>query len=107
MPIDYDDYPANWKTYIRPEILKRAENKCEGSPAYPDCRAANKEKHPVTGSKVILTIAHLDHIKSHNDGMDEGGPVLPKEESNLRAWCQRCHLTYDAPHKAAKRRSSE
>ena len=44
-------YPPNWKE-IRASILERAGNLCEGSPRYPDCRAANGEPHPVTGSKV-------------------------------------------------------
>jgi hypothetical protein len=37
---------------------------------------------------VVLTIAHLNHV--------------PEDcaEDNLRAWCQRCHLTYDAKHHA-------
>lgn len=84
-------YPPNWKTEIRPAILKRADNRCEGSPAYPDCRADNGKPHPVTGSKVVLTIAHLDHTPENND------------PANLRAWCQRCHLTYDAKHHAENR----
>lgn len=84
MPIDYRDYPQNWKTEIRPAILLRAGQACEGSPRYPDCRAKNGQKHPVTGSMVVLTVAHLDHVTTHN------------EADNLRAWCQRCHLTYDA-----------
>lgn len=29
MPIDYNKYPPNWKTEIRPAVLKRADNKCE------------------------------------------------------------------------------
>jgi hypothetical protein len=29
MPIDYNRYPANWKTEIRPAVLKRAKNRCE------------------------------------------------------------------------------
>ena len=36
--------------------------------------------------KVVLTVAHLDHIIEHCD------------PSNLRALCQRCHLTYDIAH---------
>jgi hypothetical protein len=36
-----------------------------------------------------LTVAHLDH-KPEN--------CAP---SNLRAWCQRCHNTYDAPMRRA------
>jgi len=36
MPINYNLYPANWKTEIRPRILARAANKCEccGLPNY-------------------------------------------------------------------------
>ena len=29
MPIDYSKYPKDWKTRIRPDILRRAKNKCE------------------------------------------------------------------------------
>ena len=29
MPINYSKYPPNWKTEIRPRILKRANNRCE------------------------------------------------------------------------------
>ena len=91
MPCDYHDYPDNWPD-IRREILARAENRCEGSPHYPSCRAANYERHPVTGSIVVLTIAHLDHDTKNSDS------------ANLRAWCQRCHLTYDGQHHATNRR---
>jgi hypothetical protein len=83
-------YPANWKQ-IRAATLDRAGHRCEGSPAHPDCQAANHEPHPVTGSRVVLTIAHLDHDPTNND------PV------NLRAWCQRCHNRYDAKFRHANR----
>jgi len=83
-------YSKEWRA-IRAEILARAKGRCEGSPAYPDCRAAHSMPHPVTGSTVVLTVAHLDH-KPENSSRD-----------NLRAWCQRCHNTYDAPHRAANR----
>lgn len=85
-------YSKDWKPKIRPSILDRAGNCCEGSPAYPDCRAENDKHHPVTGSEVTLTIAHLDHDPRNND------------PDNLRAWCQRCHNTYDAPHRHETRR---
>lgn len=74
-----------WKA-IRADILERANHMCEGSPDFPECRAVNYEPHPVTGSKVILTIAHLDHNPSNND------------HENLRCWCQKCHLNYDREH---------
>lgn len=92
MPCNYKRYPADWKTVIRPRILKRAGHRCEGSPAYPDCRAFNHVLHPVTRSKVVLTIAHLNHDTTDN------------RDENLRAWCQRCHLTYDAVYHAANRK---
>lgn len=86
MPISPDKaalYPPNWFE-VRQAILLRADFRCEGSPAYPECRADDRVAHPVTGSLVVLTVGHLDHNPANCD---------PK---NLKAWCQRCHLTYDA-----------
>ena len=77
-------YPKEWPA-ISARIRERDGNRCEGSPAYPDCRARNGEPHPVTGSTVVLTVAHMDHQPENCD------------PANLRAWCQRCHLRYDAP----------
>jgi hypothetical protein len=87
-------YPDNWK-WIRSRILLRAQDRCEGSPKYPDCRAQNYKPHPVTGSKVVLTVAHLNRELPLNNG-----------EENLRAWCQRCHLTYDAGFHANNARAT-
>lgn len=81
-------YPKNWKA-ISLSIRQRADWKCEGSPAWPDCRAANGMPHPVTGSKVVLTVAHLDHVPEN---------CAPE---NLKAMCQRCHNTYDMPMRRA------
>ncbi len=83
---------------IRERILQRAENRCEGTPRYPECRAENGKPHPETGSKVVLTIMHMDHDPGHSD------------DDNLKAGCQRCHLTYDAQfhaHNAAKTRRAK
>lgn len=88
MPIKPENrarYPKDWKA-IADAIRARAGQRCEGSPAYPDCRAKNGHPHPVTGSKVVLTVAHLDHTPENC------------EPHNLKAMCQRCHLTYDAEH---------
>lgn len=46
----------------------------------------NAKLHPVTGSLVVLTVAHLDHTPENCD------------PENLRAWCQRRHLHYDREH---------
>lgn len=93
MPIKKENlkrYPKDWKA-IRERILERAGNRCEGSPKYPDCRAPNGEiidDGMGRRRKVVLTTAHLNHVPE--DCRDE----------NLRAWCNRCHLTYDAQHHA-------
>lgn len=95
MPIRAENkarYPSDWKA-ISLEVREAAGWVCEGSPAYPDCRAANGEPHPSTGSKVVLTVAHLDHIPE-NCGE-------PGDRPNLKAWCQRCHNTYDMPMRRA------
>ena len=81
-------YPKDWPVISR-DVRDAAGWRCEGSPAYPDCRAANGEPHPVTGSVVVLTVAHLDHTPENID------------RANLKAWCQRCHNTYDMPMRRA------
>lgn len=86
-------YPPDWKE-ISLAIRERAGWVCEGSPAYPDCRAENGKPHPVTGSKVVLTVAHLDHNPPNCD------------PDNLRAWCQRCHLKYDIKRHIHNRRAN-
>lgn len=91
MPINYKEYHPKW-TLIRRLILKRANNCCEGSPKFPGCRAANNLPHPETGSKVILTIAHLNHDKESNSF------------ENLKALCQRCHLHHDLAHHVFNRK---
>jgi hypothetical protein len=90
MPIKPENryrYPSDWKEIVE-RVRERSGNCCEGSPAYLDCRAANGEPHPVTGSTVVLTTGHLDHTPENCD------------LENLMHWCQRCHLTYDAKHHA-------
>lgn len=80
-------YPKDWVAIVA-MVAERSGDRCEGSPAFPDCRAANREPHPETGSRVVLTTGHLDHTPENCD------------LQNLRHWCQRCHLVYDAAHHA-------
>ena len=100
MPIDYSKYPDNWKTEIRPAILERATDS-DGVQRCEWCGAANYEPHPVTGSRVVLTIAHIyDHDPMNCD------------PGNLAALCQKCHNAHDAPmrvknRKRKKRRKQE
>ena len=104
MPIDYSKYADNWHEISMDIRENRAHDKCEcrGECGHdhnkewldalkltelfnePDrCMASNGNKHWVTGSTTVLTVAHLDHDIKNND------------YSNLMAMCQRCHLAYD------------
>lgn len=124
MPIKPENkarYPKNWKE-IRARILERAGHKCEKCNAVNGTRIArgtgddidtymNEDAYVFdsdTGEElgqchmsdyhvgvmvdIVLTIAHLDHTPENCD------------PENLKAWCQRCHLRYDAAHHAANAR---
>jgi hypothetical protein len=99
MPWNRHDYPPTWEQ-VRAEVLARAQHCCEGSPAYPECRARNGEPHPVTSSRVVLTTAHLCRC-------------VPKcgHVEHCRSLCQRCHLTLDSAlhvqHAAVTRRHAQ
>lgn len=62
------------------------------------CQAIQGEPHPITGSRVVLTTAHV-----HNPAPEDVRP------QNLAALCQRCHLNWDRTHhlsvQAANRRA--
>ena len=92
MPIDYSLYPDNWREISESIRFDRAKNRCECHGVCGNhverCGAMNYEAHLVTGSKVVLTVAHLDHDISNND------------PQNLCAMCQWCHLNYDAQYHA-------
>lgn len=77
MPINYKNYHPKWKLISKLIRFKRANNKCEW------CGAENKQPHPITGSKVVLTVAHIDRNRNNN------------RFHNLAALCQRCHLNHD------------
>lgn len=83
MPFDRSQYPDDWDEISQRIRFGRAGGRCEGSPRYPTCRAQHGRPHPRTHSIVVLTVAHLDHDVANND------------PANLRAMCQRCHLTHD------------
>jgi 5-methylcytosine-specific restriction endonuclease McrA len=109
MPIDYSKYNPLWKEKIRPEILKRDNYKCV------KCSAQHKSKgyrdqnnifhecdqfqidwakrNNIKIIRIILTVAHLDHDRTHD------------EYSNLASLCQRCHLNHDRADNILKRKS--
>lgn len=92
MPIKPENkarYPKDWKTISERIRFDRAKNQCERIIDGTRCAAMNGQAHPITGSKVVLTVAHLDHTPEHCD------------DDNLMAMCQRCHLRYDQHHHRA------
>jgi hypothetical protein len=78
-------YPPNWAAISRHIRFVRARGKCEV------CGAAHGKPHPITGSKVVLTVAHLDHCPENC------------EDKNLKAMCQKCHNNYDKEHRKETR----
>lgn len=82
-------YPKNWREISERIRYIRAKNRCEHIVNGERCNAENGQEHPITGSTVVLTVAHLDHTPENCS------------DDNLRAMCQRCHLRYDAHHHRA------
>jgi hypothetical protein len=89
MPCDYSDCPPNWHEISRDIRFRRANNHCE------TCGAENYQPHPLSGSKVVLTVAHKNHekldVRYNPDFYDPADT-----DNNLVAECQRCHLMRDA-----------
>lgn len=77
-PANAKRYPLDWKVRSRFIRFYRARGRCEW------CGAVNYEPHPITGSKVVLTTAHI------YDKRPEAVSLM-----NLAALCQRCHLAHD------------
>lgn len=101
-PSERGRYPADWPEVSRRIRFERAAGRCEclGECGRRECllraggrcRAVHEKLHPDTHSRVILTVAHLDHRPENCD------------PANLRAYCQACHLHYDRGHHAETRR---
>ena len=95
-PENRERYPSDWPD-ISARIKHRAGWRCEcagecGRGTH-DGRCPNLHQLPAygTGSRVVLTTAHLNHT-----------PEDCRPE-NLRAMCQGCHLHYDREHHAETR----
>jgi len=90
MPISKENrnrYPSDWKTRANFVKFIRAKGYCEW------CAAQHGKPNPATGSKVVLTAAHVfDH-------RPEAAGLL-----NLASLCQRCHNRHDAKHRAKNRK---
>ena len=81
-------YPKDWPAISR-RIRERDNQRCIF------CGAENGKAHPLTGSIVVLTVAHLQDPDPMNC-----------DESNLGALCQKCHNTLDAPMRVQHARAT-
>lgn len=100
MPFDRARYPDDWEA-ISLRIRARSGGRCEGPPGREledqsaRCAARNGDPHPITGSIVVLTTAHVYDPDPMNCS-----------DSNLFALCQRCHLNHDRAHHIAKAKAN-
>ena len=97
MPIKPENrarYGADWPAYSDRIRFDRAGGRCE---CEGECgrgthagRCPNLHGEPAygTGSKVVLTVAHLTHEPECRD------------DDKVKAMCQGCHLHYDRDHHA-------
>ena len=126
MPIDYNKYPPNWKTEIRPAILKREGNCCQ------TCGVGNKRlitrfqigrlnlfrmsgrlynadtgkaygRASIKLNKFINTHKEIKVILTvaHLDHDEHNWKV---KYNRLAALCQRCHILYDVEEKKRRRK---
>jgi len=77
-------YPKDWALRSRFVRFVRARGRCEW------CGAKHGDPHPITGSIVVLTTAHV------HDDRPEACSLL-----NLAALCQKCHNGHDAKSRRA------
>lgn len=94
------DWPAITFVIKWVRALGRCEcdGRCGRPPGHLDRtgRCVNIHGQPAyqTGSRVVLTTAHLDHTPENMN------------PANLRAFCNGCHLSYDKDHHAETRRQT-
>jgi hypothetical protein len=88
-------YPKTWKAMVA-AARERSGGRCECDGRCGEtheggrCSAIDMVEHPVTGSKVVLTLAH-----------EHGVPLEETSIDRMFHACQRCHNRYDAPMRAA------
>jgi hypothetical protein len=87
-------YGADWPEFSRRIRFERAGGRCEcegecGRGTH-DGRCPNEHGKPAYGTRsaVVLTVAHLTHEPECRD------------EDQVKAMCQGCHLHYDRDHHA-------
>lgn len=132
-PCDYKEYPNNWKTEIRPAVMKRAgevrdaegniiqEARCE------ECGVVNHAKGARNFKGEWLDEDRINGMNSDSGEWNfqhiKGFPIIIKivltvahldhdinnkdvNIDRLKAWCQKCHLAYDRPRHEENRKNN-
>lgn len=128
MSCDYSKYPKDWFTRIRPDILKRAGNKCE------KCGLPNKAFGIRDENGTFYYWEYIE-ARLENDGYDlfehelvkcidknglykglvkivltishQDHDITNNDYSNLKALCSRCHFLHDVSHHKATRKRNK
>jgi hypothetical protein len=109
MPINYKNYPANWRPFSLKIRFDRAAGRCE---CVGECGIDHEDKrcrarhgqlfmgsNPNRLSMVVLTVAHLwQHTCNCK--------IKCAIASHVKALCQACHLRYDVEERAANARAT-
>lgn len=126
MPIDYKKYPPNWRSEIRPRIMKRANNTCEFDGCdfkhlemvwsvkkngktlgwFRDFEEANKlpksfesKRNKKTGKVEVIPNPKKVRVVLTIAHLDHDETNHDVKDERLKAACQLCHLRYDAKEK--------
>ena len=110
MPCNYKEYHPKWSLISKLIRHYRAKNRCEWCKVQDLAvivrnqgsrytylnqeqydQLSKDELRRIYCTRVVLTVAHLDHNKGNN------------RFHNLAALCQRCHLNHDIRHHLANR----
>ena len=127
MPIDYKNYPSNWKTEIRPAILSRDGNKCKfcnvlnsmcilrgnysGIEVYQDedGNIYNAENSVRIGSDYVGEVCESPEkmaIKVVLTIAHLDHDTTNNDYANLAALCQRCHNRHDKDYRVSNRKKT-
>lgn len=120
MPIDYKKYHPEWKSRIRPDILKRADNKCEecgvknGMGIFRGIWNGERVFQTASGDLFLEDGTFIIHNSEYEEieGKSEDAQAIKvvltishtdhdvnnNDYSNLKALCQLHHLRHDKGH---------
>lgn len=108
MPINYKNYPSNWKPFSLHIRFDRAAGRCEcegecGKDHDGRCRARHGQLYwQRTTERVSMIVLTVAHLWQHTCGCKFKCAI----KSHVRAMCQACHLRYDVEERASHARAT-